>query len=111
MVVAYIFSQFFERIAIFLRRWYVIFSRRFWAHAVDQFLIMERSLALRVMVRTWTKPLYGDYTIIGKIIGPIFRTWRIVFALVVYASYFIFMFVLWLSWLAFPVFVLYKAFT
>lgn len=70
----------------------------------------DRSLAIKVTLRYFFQPLYKDYTVIGRILGIIFRTGRILIGAVVYAMIVALFLLFYLVWLAIPaVIILYAA--
>jgi hypothetical protein len=99
----YLFSLLIARPAIFLRRWYVDFSRLFWARVIEGGAAFDRQFAVKIMLKTLFLPLYGDYTVIGRILGPIFRFGRILIALPFIGAYFAFALFVWIVWLAIPI--------
>jgi hypothetical protein len=109
MVASYVAGQVWRRPAIFLRRWYVDASERFWAMTIEKSAAIDRVFAIKIMFRTITQPLYGDYSVIGRIIGPIFRASRILIALPIFAAYFAAAFALWTAWLAIPPYLILRA--
>lgn len=106
----YLFSLLFGRPAIFIRRWYVDFSRIFWARVLDGGVAFDRRFAVKIMLKTLFQPLYGDYTFIGRLLGPMFRASRILLALPVIGAYFAFSFFLWLAWLSIPMALVWRMF-
>lgn len=104
MVLQYLVSQIIRRVAVFFRRWYIDFPRVYWSRVIELAASFDRTFAIKIMIRTWLQPLYGDYTPIGRMLGPIFRTGRILTAFPFFAIYFGAAFLLWLLWLAIPVY-------
>ena len=43
---------------------------------------LEEMVASRLMIHLLFRPLYGDYSIVGRIIGPIFRFGRLVIGVI-----------------------------
>ncbi|MDR3581652.1 MAG: hypothetical protein P4L67_00045 [Candidatus Pacebacteria bacterium] len=107
--IVYLGQRFFYRIFDFFHHWYVdgtyAIGRRFMAtiEAAD------RSLALKVTIRHFFEPLYKDYTIIGRILGVVFRTFRVAIGAVVYLFLAAMFIVIYLAWLAIPVLIIYYA--
>lgn len=108
MGMAYLFSRPVYRTALFFRRWYVEASRSYWVWIAELFRRIDRRLALKINIRFWFQPLYGDYTALGKLIGPVFRTGRITGALAFYGLFFSFSFLFWLCWLGTIPFIVFK---
>jgi hypothetical protein len=109
MLFSYLVSEVFRRPLVFLKRWYVDASKRFWARVIEESASIDRIFAIKIMFRTLTQPLYGDYTIIGRIIGPIFRLSRIVLALPVFAAYFSAALTIWIIWITLPLYLVASA--
>ena len=71
----------------------------------------DRFFALKITIRHWLQPLYQDRTIIGYILGPIFRTGRIIVATSVYLLVAALATLLYFIWLIIPPYVVYKILT
>lgn len=98
----YLGGRFLWRLADFFRHWYLDGSRRL-AHGFISFLFdMDRIFAVRITMHYFWKPLYGDYSIIGRVLGVVFRTARIIVALGLYAIFAAIFAVIYLAWLAVP---------
>lgn len=96
---SFIFNQIFHEIVCFFRRWYLERSERFWS-AVFAFLgVLDKNFAVAINARLWLQPLYGDYSPVGRILGPILRTIRIVFGGSVYSFVLFLAGLIWLVWL------------
>jgi hypothetical protein len=109
MLFPYLVLYFVSRPVIFLRRWYLDASLRFWATVLENFTKLDRIFAIKIMIQTIGLPLYGDYSIVGRILGPIFRTGRIMIALPIYILYFSFFAFLWVLWVSLPIYLVAKA--
>lgn len=86
----------------FAYEWYIEDSRAFWNGFVGFLKFTDRDFGLIANIYNWLSPLYGDYSLIGKFIGPILRTLRILFFSLVYAVFFIVAVILYFLWLAAP---------
>jgi hypothetical protein len=89
-------------IAKFAYQWYFAGSKGFWGGVVKFIKTMDRDLGVVANIYNWTSPLYGDYSYIGKVAGPIFRTLRIFIGSVFYLGVVIFAFFLYAVWLVLP---------
>lgn len=91
-----------DRFLSFWRHWYVDGSR----YAVHKLRIaiysLDRSFAVRITIRHFLEPLWGDYSPIGRIIGPLFRAGRVFVGGVAYVCIAAFWFVLLLCWYLVP---------
>ena len=82
----YLLNRCIVRIGMFLRDWYVG-GFKVIGHATFSLLAsLDQTLALFVTLRMFWKPLYGDHTIIGHILGIIFRIFRILIACALYLA-------------------------
>ncbi|MBI4085235.1 MAG: hypothetical protein HY432_01880 [Candidatus Liptonbacteria bacterium] len=97
---AYLAGRFVYRISDFFHHWYTDASRVFFHKFVSFLERVDRTVALRVTLKFFFQPLYKDYTVIGRILGVVFRTGRLIVGVAVYAlisAIFIFIYVLWLA--------------
>jgi len=71
---------------------------------------LDRTFAVRITFRYLFQPLYKDYTVIGRFLGFIFRTSRILVGIVVYVFFIILFLVFYLAWLlVLPAIIFYAA--
>ncbi len=89
-------------VAKFVFKWYLTDSKTYWDGVISFIKFMDRDLGLVANIYNWTSPLYGDYSLIGKAIGPIFRTFRIILSAFAYLGIIIIAFFLYVLWLALP---------
>ncbi len=109
--IVYITGRFFYRIADFLRHWYVKSAYMYYDFVINALRTMDRTLAWGITARNIFEPLFGDYSVVGHIIGFLFRFVRLVGATIVYAVVFAIAIAAYLVWLAIPVFLVYKMFS
>jgi hypothetical protein len=107
--VVYLAQRFFYRIFDFFHHWYIDGSRTFGKNFIATIGAMDQSFAIKVTIRHLFEPLYKDYTIIGRILGMIFRTGRIIVGLIAYVVIAAFFAVVYVAWLAIPPLILYYA--
>lgn len=103
----YLFNRFFYQLGSFFHHWYIDASRYLFHYFMSTLERLDRTWAVRITLRYFFHPLYKDYTIIGRIVGMIFRSGRIFIGSVIYllaAGLFI---VLYLFWLAAPFLLLF----
>src|SRR3989344_2268545 len=98
----YLANRFFYRLFDFFHHWNADGSRVFFHHSISLLERLDRYFAVRITVRYFFRPLYGDYTIIGRILGIIFRSGRIVIGATVYLFVAALFFVVYLLWLLIP---------
>ncbi len=69
---------------------------------------MDRTLAWKITAQNIFEPLYGDYSVVGRVMGFLFRSARLIVASVVYAVVFAVALAAYLAWLAFPAYLVFK---
>jgi hypothetical protein len=106
----YLAERFLYRSIDFFHHWYVDGSRVIIHRFISTLESLDRSLAVKITLLHFFEPLYKDYTIIGRILGVIFRTGRILVGSVVYLFLLAVFGVLYLVWLAIPAIILFYAF-
>lgn len=106
----YLIHRFFYRILDFFHHWYVDGSRTIAHHFISTLEEIDKSFALVITLRYFFQPLYKDYSVIGRILGVIFRTGRIVIGVLVYVVVTAFFLVFYLAWIALPAAVLFYIF-
>jgi len=87
MVAKYIADQAVEWIIGFFRHWYVGGFRSFVKVFLRLLSSFDRSLAFKVSVRSLFKPMYQDRSAMGYTMGFLFRSIRIIVALVLYIAF------------------------
>jgi hypothetical protein len=102
----YILQQFFLRIYDFFYHWYVEGVLFLWRRFRFISGSMEQSFAIRVTAKHLFEPLYKDYSIIGHILGPIFRIGRVVIGSFFYLVMAVVFFVLIVVWVSIPLFII-----
>lgn len=69
----------------FIKRWYVERTLWFWSRISDTIHLMDRHFAVFINIKLFFTPLYGDYSFMGKLLGPLFRVWRVSAGLALYS--------------------------
>ena len=105
-VFTYIFSTILQSIGRFFTHWYTKGSALFWHTVLDFFGELERMVSLRITAFNWYKPLYGDYTQLGMVLGIPIRVARVFLSAILYAFLFSFFVFVYALYLALPVFLL-----
>ena len=105
-VFTYIFSTILQSIGRFFAHWYTKGSALFWHTVLDFFGELERMVSLRITAFNWYKPLYGDYTQLGMVLGIPIRVARVFLSAILYAFLFSFFVFVYALYLALPVFLL-----
>lgn len=98
----YIVNRLVYRIKDFFHHWYVHASRTL-GHAFISFLErLDRTFAVRITLGHFFEPLYKDYSIVGRILGVIFRSARVLIGGIVYLFFGIIFLGVYLAWLLIP---------
>jgi len=98
----YLLNRLLFRISDFFHHWYVDGSRALLHRFVSFFENLDQTFALYITLRYFWKPLYGDYTIVGRILGFIFRSLRLLLGGAIYLCLAFLMLAIYLAWLALP---------
>jgi hypothetical protein len=106
----YLIQRFFYRIIEFLRHWYIKSFRYYSNFCLNVFERLDRFFAWKITFRNILKPLYGDYSLIGYILGFVFRSIRFTLASLIYLFLFGVSVVAYLMWVFLPVVLVLKAF-
>jgi hypothetical protein len=90
----------------FLDFWFYHFPKRIIRHFFDRIYVLDNDLKVKANLRNLSKPLYGDYTIIGRILALPYRLIKIFLGFVVYFMLLVFYLLFLLLWLTGPFFIL-----
>ncbi len=91
--------------------WYIRVPGRFLILLKRAAVVGEDRLAITLMARLLITPLFGDPSIVGRLVGFFYRLLRIVFSSLIIVFCLLFIFALLLAWLLFPPFCLYQMLT
>lgn len=108
LVLFYLLERFVYRVFEFFRRWYFLAGKEIVHAAIRRLASLDRKFALKITFIHFFVPLYGDESFIGRILGVIFRSIRIVTALVVYFFVIAGAFAAYAVWVFIPVFLVAK---
>ena len=98
----YLAQRFFYHIGDFFHHWYVDGSRAIGNKFILTLEAADQAFAVKITLRHFSEPLYKDYSVIGRILGIIFRTGRILIGGVVYLLISIAFAIVYLVWLGIP---------
>lgn len=98
----YLAHRFFYRIFDFFYHWYYSGSRAIAHKFMTTIADIDKSIAIKVTLQHFFEPLYKDYSIIGRILGVVFRTGRILIGLLIYIVMTIIFLALFLVWIVIP---------
>jgi len=104
----YLADRFLYRLFAFLRHWYLdaFFN---YAEFIVKFLAkIDRLFAVRINFYHLFHPLYQDYTILGYILGFIFRSGRIIIGSIIYIFLIVLAILLYLIWAIIPLWIVWK---
>ena len=80
----YLIGRLGYRISAFVSHWYWDGLRSVARRAINTLEILDRAIALRVTLRHFFEPLYGDHTVLGHILGLVMRSARVVAGVLIY---------------------------
>ncbi len=107
--VIYLTQRFFHHLLGFFHHWYVDGSRTIGRRFMAALTAADRSFAVAITLKHFFEPLYKDYSIIGRILGIVFRSVRVMIGGLFYLILaFAFAFV-YLVWLAIPAVIIFYA--
>ncbi|MEK9154635.1 MAG: hypothetical protein AAB596_00975 [Patescibacteria group bacterium] len=109
-LISYLFKHFFYRIKEFFRHWYIKSFFIYSNFVVSLLERLDRFFALKITFRFIFQPLYSDRSVIGYILGFIFRLARLIIASMVYLSVILIAVFLYLVWLTIPIYLIIKIF-
>ena len=108
--IVYLGRRFIYRAGDFFHHWYVDGSRAFGRRFMATITGADQSLAIAITIRHFFEPLYKDYSVIGRILGVVFRSARILIGAAVYLFIVAVFLAAYLVWIAIPaVIILYVA--
>lgn len=106
---AYLLDSFIFRIYKFFKHWYYN-SFRLYAHfVISLFETLDRTFAWKVTLAYLFEPLYQERNVIGYLLGFVFRGLRLLIATLLYVIVIVIAVILYLIWLAIPLYILYNA--
>lgn len=110
MALTFLVHRIFFRITDFFHHWYMDGSRSFFHGFLSLLSALDRIFAVRVTARFFFSPLYGDYTLIGRVLGIIFRVLRILLGSAVYVLATAAFALIYLLWFSLPILIIYLIF-
>ena len=109
--IAYLGQRFLYRIFEFVRHWYVKSLRIYTNFLITKLEQLDYYIAWKITLRNIFEPLYKDYSILGYILGFIFRSLRLLMGTFIYAIIFSLAAFCYLIWLATPFYIVFKIFS
>ncbi len=106
----YLGQRFVYRIWRFFHDWYAGGFRVIGGKVVSALETLDRTWAFRITLRNIFKPLYGDRSFLGSILGFFFRSGRLLAAGVIYLCVIAVGIAVYLGWAAIPLYIIDKGF-
>ena len=104
----FVLNRFVFRISEFIRRWYLE-SARIYSHFIISLLEnLDKIFALKITWRHFTEPLYQDRTVVGYILGFIFRFFRLLVGVIIYGILIFLAAIIFICWALLPFFIILK---
>ncbi|MEK7137868.1 MAG: hypothetical protein AAB787_00005 [Patescibacteria group bacterium] len=97
----YIVRRFFYYVLNFFHHWYFHGSRNLAHYFLSVFESADKTFAVKITLKYFFQPLYKDYSVVGRILGVIFRTVRILMGLTVYLFLGAVFLAVYLAWVLF----------
>ncbi|MCK5490841.1 MAG: hypothetical protein KAI67_03285 [Candidatus Pacebacteria bacterium] len=94
--------NFVKGIINFLYIWYVSSSRDFWHKEIGFAKGIENEMGAFINLKLLFQPIYGDYSYIGRVIGPIFRFGRVLVGFFMMLISIVVVVVIYLIWIILP---------
>jgi len=94
----------------FFYGWYIDDTRNYWNWFSGFLKMLDRNIGLVGNLQNWTSPLFGDYSYIGRVIGPVMRTLRIFFGMGFYMVIAFFSLAAYLFWITLPIVIIIMVF-
>lgn len=107
--VVYLAHRFAYRFTDFFRHWYIDGSRAFGRRFMATLTTADQSFAVAITLRHFFEPLYKDYTLIGRVMGIVFRAIRVAIGAVCYLILALVFAAVYLAWIAIPAAILFYA--
>lgn len=98
----FIVRRVFYRIGDFFHHWYVDGSRRLFHNYINALENVDKAFAVHITFRYLFQPLYKDYSPVGRILGPIFRSGRVLIGSAFIAGWTVIFFIMYVVWILFP---------
>ncbi len=100
--IVYLATRFVFRVVDFFHHWYIDASAWFLHKHLSLLEQLDQTFAVRVTMRHFKEPLYGDYSFVGRLLGFVFRSGRIAVGWGLYAVVSFFFLLTYVLWLLIP---------
>lgn len=105
----YLLHRALYRLGDFFHHWYIDGTRAFAHKFISLLEELDRTFAISITFRYLFQPLYKDYSVVGRIVGFVFRSGRILIGGVVYVFVAVLFLVAYFAWLVIPPAILFYA--
>mgnify|MGYP001163382569 CR=1 FL=1 len=92
-----------------LNDWFVLKPKAILNLLVEIIKDLDKNFAVAINFKLILKPLYKDYSLIGRIIGPIFRFFRVLVGGIIYLLIALVFLLVILVWILILPFIIYQA--
>lgn len=82
--------------------WYVSSSKSFWQKEIGFIKWIERDIGVFINLKLLFQPIFGDYSYMGRVIGPIFRLGRVLVGFIIMIISIIAVLGIYLIWITLP---------
>ena len=103
----YLIHRFFYRIGDFFHHWYIDGTRVIAHRFVSTLEDLDQTFAVRVTLRYFFQPLYKDYSVIGRILGLVFRTGRLIIGAAIYLMVTLLFLAFYVLWVMVPLVIIF----
>ena len=86
----------------FFSFWYIQSSKAFWNKEILFIKGIERDMGVLINLKLMFQPIFGDYSYMGRIIGPIFRMSRVLIGFIIMAASIVSVVAIYLIWIILP---------
>jgi hypothetical protein len=82
--------------------WYFSSSKSFWRKEISFMKGIERDIGVFINLKLLFQPIFGDYSYMGRVIGPIFRLGRVLLGFIIMAISIIVILIIYTIWIILP---------
>ena len=109
LVVEYLTDRFFYRFVQFFIHWYGHGFLTIGGAGLRTLEYFDRILAVKITARNFLTPLYGDYSPLGRVLGVIFRSLRLLAGGILYIFISAWFLAAYILWAAMPIYFVMEA--
>lgn len=82
--------------------WCVQSSKDFWNKEISFLKQIERDLGMMINLKLIFQPIFGDYSYMGRVIGPILRLGRVLIGFIIMLASIFIVVLIYLIWIILP---------